>query len=86
MLTHVHFHGTQGVDGETLVGIDGNAEKTRVGIDKLVLIPNNGVPQNTSITQVCQSRHVIGAIELWRVYLCNLILLENFGLLYEKIQ
>ena len=85
-LASVHVDGPHGVDWETLVRIDGDAEKTRVGIDKLVLIPNHGVPQNTSITQVCQSRHVIGAIELWRVYLCNLILLENFGLLYEKIQ
>jgi hypothetical protein len=38
-----------GVDGKTLVRIDGNAEKTGVGIDKLVLIPDNGIPQNTSI-------------------------------------
>ena len=79
-LSDINFHRTLGVDWETLVWIDGDAEKARVGIDKLVLIPNNGVPQNTSITQVCQSRHVIGAIELWRVYLCNLILLENFNL------
>jgi hypothetical protein len=70
-----------GVDGETLVWVDGNAEKTRVGIDKLVLIPDDGIPQNTSIAEICQSRHVIGAIELWRVHLLNLILSENLAIL-----
>jgi len=83
-LSDINFHRTLGVDGKTLVRIDGNAEKTGVGIDKLVLIPDNGVPQNASITQVCQSRHVIGAIELWRIYLCNLVLLENFSLFHDK--
>ena len=33
LLTHVDFHGTQGVDRETLIGVNGNAEESRVCID-----------------------------------------------------
>ena len=83
---HVDFHGTLSVDGEALVRIDGNTEETRVGVDELILVPDNRVPQYTSITQIGQARHVVSAVEFGWINLSDLILLENFGLLYEKIQ
>jgi len=69
-----------GVDGKPLVGIDGNTEEARVGVDKLVLVPNNRVPQDASIIQICQTSHIIRAIKLGGVDLANLVLLENFDL------
>merc|ERR1712214_89374 len=74
--TNVHLHGTLGVDGETNVGVDGNTEETRVGVDKLVLVPNHRVPQDTGISKVSQTSHVIRAIKLGRIDLLNLVLLE----------
>ena len=38
---NVDFHSTLGVDGEPLVGVDGNTEETRVGVDELILVPDN---------------------------------------------
>ena len=79
-LANIQLHGTEGVDGESLVGIDGDTEETRVGVDELILIPDNGVPQDASIIEVGQARHVIAAVKLGRVDLANLVLLEDFFL------
>ena len=79
-LANVDLHGSLGVDGEPLVRINGNAEETRVGVDELILVPDNRVPQDTSIIEVCQSRHIVRAVKLGRVDLANLILLEDFFL------
>ncbi len=40
-LANVDLHGALGVDGETLVGVDGNTEETGIGVDELVLVPDN---------------------------------------------
>ena len=80
LLTHVDFHGTQGVDRETLIGINGNAEESRVGIDQFILVSDNAVPKNTCIIKVSQSSHVFLTIKLGRVDLSHLIFLENFRL------
>merc|ERR1712223_1570710 len=74
--TNVHLHGTLGVDGEPHVGVNGNTEETRVGVDKLVLIPNHRVPQDTGISKVSQTSHVLRAVKLGRIDLLNLVLLE----------
>ena len=79
-LANVDLHGSLGVDGEPLVRINGNAEETRVGVDELILVPDNRVPQDTSIIEVSQTRHVIGTVKFGRVDLSNLILLEDFFL------
>ena len=79
-LANVDLHGALSVDGETLVGVDGNTEETRVGVDELILVPNNRVPQDAGIIKVGQARHVIGAVELRWVDLTNLISLEDFFL------
>merc|ERR1719422_35778 len=76
--THVDLHSTLGVDGETDVRVDGDTEKTRIGVDELVLVPNNRVPQDASIIKVSQTSHVIRTVKLWRINLTNLVLLENF--------
>ena len=79
-LSHIYFHCPIGVDRESDVGIDGNAEQARVGIDELVLIPNNRVPQHAGIIEVSQACHVITAVKLRRVDLPHLVLFENFFL------
>ena len=78
--THVDLHGALGINWEPLVRIDGNAKQARVGVNKLILVPNHRVPQDTSIIQVGQASHILRAVKLWRVNLANLILLEDFGL------
>jgi hypothetical protein len=40
-LANINFHCSLGIDGEPLIGIDGNAEEARVGIDEQVLVPHN---------------------------------------------
>ena len=79
--TNVHLHGTLGVDGETDVGVNGNTEETRVGVDKLVLVPNHRVPQDASIIEVSQTSHVFRAVKLGRIDLATLVFLEDFDLM-----
>ena len=79
-LANVELHGAESVDGETLVRVDGDTEETRVGVDELILVPNDGVPQDASIIEVCQTRHVIRAVKLGGIDLANLIFLEHFFL------
>jgi hypothetical protein len=77
---HIDLHGAEGVNGEPLVGVDGNTEETRVGIDQLILVPNNRVPQDASIIEIGQAGHVIRTVKLGRINLTNLIFLEDFFL------
>ena len=56
---NVNFHGPLGIDGETLVGIDGNTEETWVSVDELILVPDNWVPQDTCIIEVCQAEKYV---------------------------
>jgi len=79
-LANIDFHGTEGVDGESLVGVDGNTEKARVGVDKLINVSDNRVPQNTGITKEGKISHVIRAVKLGRVDLADKILLEDLDL------
>ena len=37
----VQLHGAEGVDGVTLVGVDGETEEAGVGVDQLVLVPDH---------------------------------------------
>jgi hypothetical protein len=77
---HIDLHSAQGVDGEPLVGVNGDTEKARVGVDQLVHIPDNRVPKNTGITQIGEIGHVIRAVKLGRVNLADLLLLEDLNL------
>ena len=77
---NIDFHGTLGVDRETLIRIDGNTEQARVGVDEFILVPDYRVPQDTGIIKISQASHVITAIKFRRVDLANLIFLENFHL------
>merc|ERR1719412_306673 len=79
-LAHVQLHGAEGVDREPLVGVDGNTEEARVGVDQLVDIPDNRVPVDAGVTQEGKTRHVIGAVKLGRVDLVHNILLEGLHL------
>merc|ERR1719186_689921 len=79
-LAKIDLHGTEGVDGEALVGIDGDTEETGVGIDELVDVPNLGVPQDASISQVGEVSHVLGTVKLGRVNLGELFIFEYLHL------
>merc|ERR1711963_30828 len=76
-LANIQLHSTESVDGESLVRIDSNTEETRVGVDKLVDVSDNRVPQDTGITKICEVSHVIGAVIVGGIDLANLGLLEN---------
>merc|ERR1711963_707678 len=52
---HVDLHSTLGVNGKSLVRVDGDTEETRIGVDELIFVPNNRVPQDTSIIQIGQT-------------------------------
>merc|ERR1712073_87014 len=76
-LAHVQLHGAEGVDGEPLVGVDGDTEEAGVGVDQLVLVPDHGVPQDAGVTKVGEVGHVLGAVVLGRVHLVKPSLLEH---------
>ena len=58
-LSDIQLHGAEGVDGKPLVRVDGDTEKAGVGVDQLVLVPDHGVPEDTSVTKECEIRHVL---------------------------
>ena len=72
-LADIHLHGAEGVDGEPLVRVDGDAEEAGVGVDQLVLVPHHGVPQHTGVPEVSQVSHVLRTIKLGRVHLTQCI-------------
>merc|ERR1711881_425650 len=47
------------------------------GIDELILVPDNRVPQDTGVTKVGEVSHVLTAVKLGRVDLAHSILLEH---------
>ena len=63
-LAHVDLHGAEGVDREPLVGVDGDAEEAGVGVDQLVLVPHNRVPEDTGVAKVSQVSHIFRAVKL----------------------
>merc|ERR1712012_917888 len=79
-LANVQLHGAEGVDGESLVGVDGDTEETRVGVDELVLVSDNRVPQDTSITKIGEVSHVLSTVILRRVHLVKNLFLEHLHL------
>merc|ERR1719431_877492 len=79
-LANVQLHGAEGVDGEPLVGVNGNTEEARVGVDQLVDITDDRIPVDAGVTQEGKTSHVIRAVKLGRVDLVNQILLEDLHL------
>merc|ERR1712106_403002 len=57
-----------------------NTEETGVGVNKFILVSNNRVPQDASITKIGEVSHVLGTIVVTRVDLADLILLEDLHL------
>ncbi len=64
------------LDGH-LVRVDGNTEEARVGVDELVDVADPQVPEHGGVVQVGQVRHVVTAVELGRIDLAYLVLLEH---------
>merc|ERR1711970_1030052 len=77
LLSFMEVMDTEGVDGVTLVRIDGNTKESRVGVDELILVPHNRVPQDTGITKIGQVSHVLSTVIVSRVHLADCILLEH---------
>merc|ERR1719494_1380500 len=79
-LAHVELHGAEGVDGEPLVRVDGDAEEAGVGVDQLGLVPHHGVPQNAGVSEEGEVGHVLGHVELAGVDLADLVALVDLDL------
>ena len=79
-LSDVDLGGTGGVNGVTLVGVNGDAEKPRVGVDELVDVARLQVVKYGSVVEVSQVGHVLALLEFRWVDLGNQILLEVLGL------
>merc|ERR1719454_1634066 len=76
-LAHVDLHGAEGVDGVPLVGVDGDTEEAGVGVDQLVLVPDNGVPENAGITEEGEIGHVLRAVKFGGVDLADCVRLVD---------
>ena len=79
-LADVDLHGAEGVDGEPLVGVDGDTEEAGVGVDQLVLVPDHGVPEDAGITEEGEVGHVLRAVKLGRVDLADGVRLVGLDL------
>merc|ERR1711970_553795 len=79
-LANVQLHGAEGVDGVTLVGVDGDTEEAGVGVDQLVLIPDHGVPEDASVTEEGEVSHVLRVVKLGGVDLADCVSLVDLVL------
>merc|ERR1712198_161822 len=79
-LANIQLHGAKSIDWEAFVWIDSNTEETRVGVNQLVLVPDNRVPENTGISKVGEVSHVFGTVVVAGVNLADLVLLEDLHL------
>ena len=79
-LAQVHFNYSWGVDRVTLIGVNHNAEKARVGVDHLGLEAHLQVPEDRSIIEEGQVGHVLTLLKLGRIDLPQLLALEDFFL------
>ena len=70
-LANVQLHGAEGVDGEPLVRVDGDAEEAGVGVDQLILVSNHGVPEDTGIAKVSQVSHILRTVKLGGIHLAR---------------
>ena len=78
-LANIHLHGTKGVDGEPLVGVDGDTEEAGVGVDQLVLVPDHRVPEDASVTEESEVSHVLRVVKLQRRRLEFVWVLNHFS-------
>ena len=67
-------------DGEPLVWVDGDTEEAGVGVDQLVDVADNGVPEDTSVSEECEAGHILGAVKLGRIDLADDLLLVYLDL------
>ena len=58
-LAEIELHGAEGVDGVTLVRVDGDTEEAGVGVDQFILVSDHGVPEDTSVTEESEVSHVL---------------------------
>jgi len=77
-LATVQFGTPKSVDRVTLVGVDGHAEETGVGVNELNVVSLLEVMQDRSIIKVCQAGHILAFLILGGVDLRNLFFLEVF--------
>ena len=70
-LSDIQLHGAEGVDGKPLVRVDGDTEEAGVGVDQLVLVPDNGVPENAGVTEEGEVSHVLRAVKFGGVDLAD---------------
>ena len=76
----VNTDSPHGVDGEPLVGVDGNAEETRVGVDQSLHVSHLEIEQDRGVIKVGQVGHVLAAVVLGRVDLGHEVLLVGVHL------
>jgi hypothetical protein len=76
-LAKIDLGAPEGVERITLVGVDDNHEKTRVGVDQLALITGLQIPKDGSIVEEGQVDHVLAFLKLGRVDFANLGTLQG---------
>ena len=84
-LAHVQLHGAEGVDGEPLVRVDGDAEEAGVGVDQLGLVPHHRVPEDAGVAKEGEVGHVLRHVELRRVDLADRVGLIGLHLSWEHV-
>ena len=65
------------VDGQPFVGVDGDTEETRVGVDQEDLVTGAQVVDDRSLRQVSHVGHVLEQLVLWRVLGLDIVRLEE---------
>ena len=72
------------VDGQPLVGVDGDTEETGIGVDQEELVTGAQVVDNRGLRQVGHVSHILEQLVLWRILWLDIIGLEHLDLTIDK--
>ena len=72
------------VDGQPLVGVDGDTEKTGVGVDQEDLVARAQVVNDRSLRQVSHVGHVLKQLVLWRILWLDIFRLEHLNFAVDE--
>ncbi|GMR58681.1 hypothetical protein PMAYCL1PPCAC_28876, partial [Pristionchus mayeri] len=74
----VHLADALRVDGKTLVGIDDDAEETRIRVDHHGVVSLSQIVQHTRVIQEGEVGHILSLLELRWVHLLRVVLLQRY--------
>ena len=79
-LAFIQFDNFFSIDRKSMIWVDNNAKKARVGVDQFSLVADLQVVEDRSIIEEGQVSHILALLKLGWIDLTQLLRLENLFL------